>query len=361
MSHAQGLLGSTVSLLLQSPELLSSLLAATALISLSLAGRLEPLQPLLRIASLMLVFSSSITSFGNWLPQAEGGFPTVEPRSDIWSLSSQQLADRGETIIFGGIGQSRVQGAIGKGQCPLCHTFWPRDPDERAPNLWGISARQRLKDTSIEYIAESHVCPSCYVVGGYGVRGTENRESPMPAIHRPPISLSIEELVAVDTWLFMHEGEVAPSPDKIRMVYEALIPVQERPETVEDKPRSASWQMGLLADGSERVDIIFAKAQCVLCHTIPGIPGATGTIGPRLEMKTQGPWRMRDTAYRGRAKTVRDYVGEAILYPGLYVPKGYRDGMMPKIYGTMLSGLAVDKMVSYLSEVEAGKAPPPIQ
>jgi hypothetical protein len=33
----------------------------------------------------------------------------------------QQIADKGEKIIFGGIGQSKVPGAIGKGQCPLCH------------------------------------------------------------------------------------------------------------------------------------------------------------------------------------------------------------------------------------------------
>jgi hypothetical protein len=33
---------------------------------------------------------------------------------------------------------------------------------------------------------------------------------------------------------------------------------------------------------------------------------------------------------------------------------------MPKEYGTKLSGLAIDKMVDYLAEVEEGKAPPPI-
>jgi hypothetical protein len=33
---------------------------------------------------------------------------------------------------------------------------------------------------------------------------------------------------------------------------------------------------------------------------------------------------------------------------------------MPKVYGTELSGLALDKMVEYLAEVEEGKVPPPL-
>jgi len=63
----------------------------------------------------------------------------------------------------------------------------------------GGSARNRLHATSIEYIAESHVCPSCYLVGGFGMKETENRESPMPKIPKPTHSLTIQELIAVDT------------------------------------------------------------------------------------------------------------------------------------------------------------------
>lgn len=315
---------------------------------------------MLRIGGFMFLVAAGLSGYGNWLPQVEGGFPPKEEKLQWEAMTAQQLADEGEKIIFGGIGKNKEQGAVGKGQCPLCHAFHPEIGGERAPNLWGITARKRLHDTSIEYIAESHVCPSCYVVGGFGVKGTENRESPMPAIHKPPISLSIDELITVDTWLFWHEGEIPPSSDEIRMVYEKLIPPDERPRgpREENLPHEPIF---LLADGSEPVDQIFVKAQCVACHIIPGIPGAMGTIGPKLTMRTHAPARIKDKAYGGKATTVREYISESILYPSVYVTKGYPDNNMPKVFGTKLSGVAIDKMVNYLAQVEEGTVPPPVK
>jgi hypothetical protein len=337
-------------------------LALTALAATSFltAVYFERLRIVFRTAGIILAVSAATASYANWLPQTKGGYPPPDVKLNVDNMLPQQLADEGEKIIFGGIGQSTVQGAIGRGQCPLCHTFFSEQTSERSPNLWGITARKRLHDTSIEYIAESHVCPSCYVVGGFGVKGTENRESPMPPIHKPPISLSIDELIAVDTWLFWHEGEVPPSPDEIRAVYEKLIPPDERPKGPwEEKP--IDQPTFLLADGSEPVDHILAKAQCVVCHIIPGIPGATGTIGPKLTMKTVGPARIKDKNYHGKATTTKEYVTESILYPNTYVVDGYRDYMMPIVFGTKLSAIAIDKMVDYLSQLEEGKAPPPIK
>lgn len=345
---------------LEASHLLALALTALAATSFFTALYFERLRAVFRTAGLILVVTAATASYANWLPQTKGGYPTPEVKLTFDDMTPQQLADEGEKIIFGGIGQSKVQGAIGRGQCPLCHAFHPEMLGERAPNLWGITARKRLHDTSIEYIAESHVCPSCYVIGGFGVRGTEDRESPMPPIHKPPISLSIDELIAVDTWLFWREGEIPPSPEDIRAVYEKLIPPDERPSGPwEDKP--TNQPIVLLADGSEPVDRILAKAQCVACHIIPGIPGATGTIGPKLTMKTHGPARIKDNNYHGKAKTVRDYITESILHPSVYVTKDYPDNTMPKVFGTKLSGLAIDKMVDYLAGIEEGKAPPPVK
>ena len=345
--------------ILEASHLLALSLAALAATSFLVTFYFERLRAISQTAGLILLVSAATASYANWLPQTEGGFPPLEVTLNVESMSTQQLADEGEKIIFGGLGQSRVLGSVGKGQCPLCHAFTPEDDGERAPNLWGITARTRLHDTSIEYIAESHVCPSCYVVGGFGVKGTENRESPMPAIHKPPISLSIEELIAVDTWLFWHEGEIPPSPHEIRTVYEKLIPPEDRPKGPRDE-KPDNPPTFLLADGSEPVDRIFAKAQCTMCHTIPGIPGAVGKQGPKLVMKRLAVSRITDKAYGGKARSARDYIIESILYPSRYVTKGYPDNLMPKVYGTKLSGLALDKMVEYLVEVEEGKAPPPI-
>ena len=340
---------------------------------------------LFKIGGFMFLVAAALSGYGNWLPQVEGGFPPPEVKLDFGSMTSQQLADEGEKIIFGGIGQSKVQGAIGKGQCPLCHGFNEGFLSERAPNLFGIPDRskQRLDDpryhkgkpgdrdtvqkeahpgagtaeSGQEYISESHACPSCFVVAGFGVKGTNDKESPMPIIHKPPISLSLGELAAVDTWMYVREGKESPSFEEITKAYEKFIPEADRPKQQEDKPAAAG---GVLADGSEPVDQIFAKAQCVVCHTIPGIPGAMGTVGPKLVEGTNAPNRLKDPAYKGSAKTVREYITESVITPSTYVVKPFPDNVMPKIFGQKLSAGALNKIVDYLSKVQEGKEPPKI-
>ena len=341
---------------------------------------------LLKIGGFMFLVAAGLSGYGNWLPQVEGGFPPKEERKDFSSLTAQALADEGEKIIFGGIGKNKEQGAVGKGQCPLCHAFHAGMLGERAPNLQGLPGRagkERLEDPKYskgnaaardyaqkeafpgagtaengqEYIAESHACPSCYVVVGYGVKGSNDKESPMPAIHKPPISLSLPELAAVDTWLYVREGVDAPTFEEIVKSYEKFIPEADRPKQQEEATAGAS---ALMADGTETVDVIFQKATCTACHTIPGIPGAKGTIGPVLEEGTNALLRMKDKDYKGSAKTVPDYIMESIVTPSAYVVKPFPDNTMPKIFGQKLSAGAIKKIVDYLSQVKAGSPPPKI-
>lgn len=342
------------------------------------------LSALLKIGGMMFFVAAFLSGYGNWLPQVEGGFPPVEEKVTWETMTTQQLADKGEEIIFGGVGKNKEQGAIGKGQCPLCHAFHAGMLGERAPNLLGLPTRkERLEDpkyskgdpskrmysvkeafpgsgtaeTVQEYIAESHACPSCYVVEGYGVKGTNDKESPMPSIHKPPISLSLAELAAVDTWMYAREGVEPPSFDEIVKSYEKFVPEADRPKQADDKPAGAT---SLLADGSEPVDQIFAKAQCVSCHTIPGIPGATGTIGPKLEEGTTAPQRIKDPAYKGTAKSAAEYIMESIVDPSAYVVKPFPDKTMPAIFGQKLSAGALKKIVDYLSQVKTGAPPPKV-
>ncbi len=340
---------------------------------------------LLKIGGFMFFVAAFLSGYGNWLPQVEGGFPPEEVKLDFSAMTPEQLADEGEKIIFGGIGQSRVQGAIGKGQCPLCHGFNEGFLSERAPNLFGIPerAKERLEDpryqkgnaadrdtveqesfpgagtaeTGQEYIAESHACPSCFVVAGFGLKGSNDRESQMPKIHKPPISLSLPELAAVDTWLYVREGREAPPYEEIIATYEKFIPEGDRPAQEEEAEGPAS---ALLADGSEPVDKIFAKAKCAVCHTIPGIPGAIGTQGPKLEEGTNAPQRMKDPEYKGTARSTPEYIMESVVAPSAYVVKGFPDNLMPKVFGQQLSAGALKKIVDYLSQVKEGQPPPEI-
>jgi len=107
-----------------------------------------------------------------------------------------------------------------------------------------------------------------------------------------------------------------------------------------------------LVTGEEPIQQIFVRAGCVVCHTIPGIAGADGRVGPPLWLGKTGASRLADPQYRGEAKTVRDYIAESIMSPGVYVVPGFPADTMPVWYGRKLSAAALDKIVSYLEAVK---------
>jgi hypothetical protein len=177
---------------------------------------------------------------------------------DIENMTSQEMAAVGEVIVFGRLtGGNPTSTDVGKGLCPLCHTVAGDVPRNAAPNLTANEAtglpiakrgEVRIRDpryiaadfaqsearpgsgrarTGLEYIAESHVCPSCYVVAGFGVKGSGDRESPMVALFLPPNCQTIDEAIMVDTYLFMKDGIEPPPPGAIRAAYEKFLPPSE--------------------------------------------------------------------------------------------------------------------------------------
>jgi hypothetical protein len=108
-----------------------------------------------------------------------------------------------------------------------------------------------------------------------------------------------------------------------------------------------------LVTGDEPIAEIFAKAGCAVCHTVPGIPGADGRVGPPLVLGVTGPTRLADPAYRGHAATVHEYVIESVIEPGVFVVPGYPAVTMPTWYGAKLSALALEKIALYLERQEA--------
>jgi hypothetical protein len=112
-----------------------------------------------------------------------------------------------------------------------------------------------------------------------------------------------------------------------------------------------------LVSGDEPLATIFIRAGCPVCHTIPGISGADGRVGPPLWLGTTGSERLVDPAYRGRAKTIREYVIESVVEPGVYVVPGYPVSIMPTWYGTKLSALALEKISAYLEHLQAPAVP----
>jgi hypothetical protein len=169
----------------------------------------------------------------------------------------------------------------------------------------------------------------------------------------------IDEVIAVTTWLYVHSNEPPPSPREIEAAYRKFIPKGQWEAMLERQEHpTMPLPPGLLVSGEEDLVTMFNEAQCGACHTIPGIPGANGTTGPKLVMKTDGIQHLNDKAYRGKAKTVREFVTESILDPSLYVTPNYPDNLHPKVYGQKLTALAVARMVDYLSDIEVNKPPP---
>lgn len=317
-----------------------------------LAYNLPSVRGLFVAVGFYMVMTGIFATYSNWLPQSRGEVPPPAPKIDpsaVDTMPVDKLAEMGETIIFGKVGGFAERG-IGKGQCPLCHTFKKGDIGDRAPNLIGLYERasERIKDprylkpdtvqveaykgsgratTAEEYIAESHVCPSCYVVSGFGVKGTNDRESPMPATHKAPIELSIEEHIGVDTWLIYREGNTPPTPKEIRAAYEKFIPEADRPKagaptTVVAAP--AGPPIALATDAPEK---IFAKMGCIACHQIPGIAASKfGMIGPLLIEGHNAPKRIASAEYRAQvkagkagAKTPKEYIIESIVDPNAFI------------------------------------------
>ena len=342
--------------------------------------------PLIRAAFFYSTISILLAGYTNWLPQQRSDPPPPPEVIDASSLTMDVYVGMGENIVFG---KERVAGskAIGKGQCPLCHTFDPGDNIGRCPNLFGVEERShtRIKEdrylnepikigekdgaTGIikgepdqipeeyrradaseligeDYLRESLMCPSCYVVKGYGKAG--DTKSPMPVISKPPISLGLMELNAVLAWL-----QSKDTPGEFGNI---TIPL---PTGETEKPDDDDDEEGpVFVTGTEPIDVMINTLGCPLCHTIPGIEGAVGELGPKLHEKINAPNRIKDPNYKGKAKTGRDYVKESILNPNAYIVfneaegEPFPEGVMPQDFANKLSVNALDKLVDFISNTQ---------
>jgi cytochrome c2 len=345
--------------------------------------------PLIRAAFFYSTISILLAGYTNWLPQQRSDPPPKAVAVDVSNLTMDKYVEMGETIVFG---KERVAGskAIGKGQCPLCHTFDPGDNIGRCPNLFGVEERShtRIKEdrylnepikigekdgaTGIikgkpdqipadyvradaseligeDYLRESLMCPSCYVVKGYGKAG--DTKSPMPVISKPPISLGKFELNAVLAWL-----QAKDTPGEFGAV---TIPLPTAEDSAPTTDSGGDDEEGpVFAVGTESPEEIINLMGCPLCHTIPGVEGAVGELGPKLHEKINAPKRIKDPNYKGKAKTGREYVKESILNPNAYIVfneaegEPFPEGVMPQDFANKLSVNALEKLVDFISNTQ---------
>ncbi len=314
-----------------------------------------------------------------------------EDVGDITAMSIEDLSKLGEKTIFGSAGFAKK--GTGKGQCPLCHAFKAGVVADRAPNLIGIGPRadERVKEerysgfktevdesfsgsgratTGVEYIAESHACPSCYVVAGFGEKGSDDKKSPMPAVHKAPINLSIAEMVAVDVWMYDREGQEVPPIEEIKAAYEKFIPESDR---IEGSPKEEGPMTGIdpqtIALKDDDPATMIQKMACAACHRIPTIAGATAAvIGPLLTEGTNAKNRIKSAEYKAAVKagkagatTPKEYIIESIMDPSAFIVPGFPapggKSMMPHNFAEKFTYAGVSKLADFLLslDVEAAK------
>ena len=136
----------------------------------------------LKVVLIVLLTTVFYTYVGQLVPQKK-----IEPPAKVeitGEMTPAQLVKIGDEI------------AKGKGLCTTCHTIGSSSASLRFPDLAGVAERAKTRIPGmgqLEYLAQSLCDPNTFVVPGFNPG--------MPAINKPPVGLTDEELHAVIAWL----------------------------------------------------------------------------------------------------------------------------------------------------------------
>ncbi|MEN8213227.1 MAG: cytochrome C [Pseudomonadota bacterium] len=263
--------------------------------------------------SLLLTLVFTLVTY--LLPQMEGEAP-VEKQVDLGSLTMDGFVALGEELFNN------------KGTCTLCHKPAPlgRAPDIQGENMVALSA-ERLADERYQgeatdaagYILESMVSPGKYVVATWGKKGSNDTESPMPAVDKPPIQLSAMEMDAITAYLQAKDGNEVT----------VALPTAEAAAEVVAAP--AAETAGLPAPAAT-ADEALVKYACLSCHAMDS---ADTLVGPGLV----------DVGERLTPEQIR----ESILDPNAELVEGFPPAM-PADFGSRMTVNELRMIVNLLAE-----------
>ena len=213
--------------------------------------------------ALILIFAS-VTYV---LPQVKGEAPEEETVV-VGELTMDSFITLGEKLYRG------------KGTCTLCHNDLGRAPDLLAYDVVSTSL-ERIADSRYQgkaanaedYLRESLLQPSAYIVKGFGKKGSNDSESPMPVVDQPPIQLSELEVGAIIAFMQNKDG----NPVTVALPIAAPAAAEENGVAAE-KPS--------LAQTPEEA---IAKFGCTACHTVLTTESPVGPnlndVGKRLQLE----------------------------------------------------------------------------
>ncbi len=94
-------------------------------------------------------------------------------------------------------------------------------------------------------------------------------------------------------------------------------------------------------DGSK----VFIEKGCAACHTIEGLAGAVGTVGPELShIATVAGQRISSL-------TAEEYIKQSVIDPGAFVVEGY-GGLMPSAIRDIMIDKEFEALIDYLLTLE---------
>jgi putative heme-binding domain-containing protein len=205
----------------------------------------------------------------------------------------------------------------GDGQCHTCHSIGTSGSASRGPNQEGLAARaeERAKEaglsSGLEYLVESIVNPSAFVVEGY--------DNIMPKVYEAPIMLGREQIQAVLTYLQTLGGE----PD-----IEAVAKFKEKiPETSGEEV--TPWLPPIDVDIKEGELVFFDESRGVTCSKCHVLNGKGSKVGP-------------DLTGIGAVQTPQ-YLIESVLKPSEIIVKGFETMYLMTTDGMAYNGLLVSQ------------------
>lgn len=212
----------------------------------------------------LILFSLAVIGFFSWysnyIPQIESHPP--KKISLTAGLGGDEMIEAGERVFDT------------KGTCNICHAIGR--PGNRGPDLAGVAiaaAKRKAGFSATDYLLESLLKPTAYLVEGYGAL-----MPPMGSILTPG------EIMVTVAYLQSLGGEVTIGPDEVRRALAEMTAAaaQAKPAQAADatsgSPGGSAKGGGAAGDRARGEEVY--KKNCAPCHGPD--PAVDGPVGPRI-------------------------------------------------------------------------------